>query len=369
MNIGLGLAALPAYWNGRESAAREQYTQAKRDSELSLLPLETEKKKAQLGLDNLNIQREVGRADDINQAKDIQAKVGLSNAQADQVNQPEKQKIETNKLNYQRQVSDHELSGLADKLQQASVQGVLDRQGQSDAVLGTLGQLLTGYNKEGALKFANEIAKRGDVLPNTNGKVFTDITPVEKGSSIKSENGFIQAPEKGYTFVTEDGTNVFTPMSAFIGAMSKQKSGKYSLTHTPDGSLYTLNQNTGMVNQVAKGDPAYYTNKRTEREGPLQRDVNYLVNEHGMSKDQALAHLNSAKTTSREQFVLNAIKDKTANSYDYKPTQSDINNFGNLYDSVRKQHNAPLTSQGNGITKNPTAAPSNWQEWVPAGMP
>lgn len=97
------------------------------------------------------------------------------------------------------------------------------------------------------------------------------------------------------------------------------------------------------------------------KQGPLERDVNYLVTQHGMSKDQALAHLNSAKTMTREQFVLNALKEKAASSYGYKPTQKDADDFGAVYDSVRG-HAKPAA----GTPQAPAAggATGNWQEWV-----
>ena len=61
----------------------------------------------------------------------------------------------------------------------------------------------------------------------------------------------------------------------------------------------------------------------------------------------------------REQFVLNALKEKAANSYGYKPSKQDADDFGAIYDSVRKNgqpQGAPAPQSG--------GATGNWQEWV-----
>ena len=97
-------------------------------------------------------------------------------------------------------------------------------------VLGTMGQLISRQDKAGALDFANRIAKVGNILPNTNGKTFTDIVPVRKG-----DNG---APGDGYIFHTSDGGKTFTPVEAISGAMGKLKSGKYKFIERGDGSIF-----------------------------------------------------------------------------------------------------------------------------------
>ena len=65
----------------------------------------------------------------------------------------------------------------------------------------------------------------------------------------------------------------------------------------------------------------------------------------------------------REQFVLNALKEKAASSYGYKPSQKDADDFGSLYDSVRR---GGATGQPGAPAAQPKAggATGNWQEWV-----
>ena len=47
---------------------------------------------------------------------------------------------------------------------------------------------------------------------------------------------------------------------------------------------------------------------KSAKQGPLERDVNYLVSGHGMSKEQALDHLNAAKSMSKEQYILKSME-------------------------------------------------------------
>lgn len=74
--------------------------------------------------------------------------------------------------------------------------------------------------------------------------------------------------------------------------------------------------------------------KAAERMGPLQRDVTYLTNAHKMTPEQALAHLNSSKTMSRDQFVLKSVQDSVA--LGGKPTDAQIAEFGAMYDRATR---------------------------------
>ncbi len=81
--------------------------------------------------------------------------------------------------------------------------------------------------------------------------------------------------------------------------------------------------------------------------------MSYLVTQHGMTKDQALAHLNSAKTMTREQFILKSVQDSIAMGK--KPTSEEVANFGALYDSARQ---APATSRAAPATAPTSNSPA-----------
>lgn len=87
---------------------------------------------------------------------------------------------------------------------------------------------------------------------------------------------------------------------------------------------------------------------RAAKTGPLERDVDYLVRQHGMTPDQALKHLNAAKSMSRDQFVLKSVQDTIAMGK--KPTDADMAEFGRMYDSATSSAPKPAAPASNAST-------------------
>jgi hypothetical protein len=213
------------------------------------------------------------------------------------------------------------------------VQGVLDQQGQSAVVLGTIGQLISRKDKAGAINFANEIAKQGNVLPNTNGKTFTDLQEVRKGV-----NG---AQGDGYVFTTKAGERIFTPIEAISGAMGKLKSGEYQFIHTGDGSVYSGNKTTGQVTQAFKGDPRAARAQHTPAE---IQTMEYLVSK-GVAKDvnQAWDMVRSSREKTRNSFITDFV---AKNALNPKDAQAVAQQAGQIYDSLR-QNQGPTNAGSN----------------------
>ena len=67
-----------------------------------------------------------------------------------------------------------------------------------------------------------------------------------------------------------------------------------------------------------------------DKQSPIERDVNYLTAKHGMTPEQALSYLNSAKTQTREQFITNVIKERGLGA-----SNEDIVRAGELYDAMQ----------------------------------
>lgn len=343
MNIGLGLAAADSYFKEGDARRVREFEQARRDSELATMPDQTQARRSdyldRIGMnsaraalrpgetqnamtrqqvDSVRVGGELGRVGQEEQTKDAAVDYGLNAAKFKLGRQSQEQKTQGLRLDMAEKGTEADVEQLPRKLSMAAAQGILDQQGQSDMVLGTLGGLLARNDKATALKFSNAISKETGILPNSNGKTFTDITPEQGG-----EQG------DGYRWHTSDGKSVFVPSSSIKGSMDKMKSGKYHFIHTNQGDVFAGNESNGSVKQVYAGD------KKTagaQHMGPLERDVNYLVNGHGMTQAQALSHLNSAKTMSKEQFVLKSMQDTLGMGK--KPTDEDVAAFGQLYDSA-----------------------------------
>jgi hypothetical protein len=362
MNIGYGLAALDSYYKEGDARKSREYVQAKRDSELStlgdrteadrsgyqlrtgqnranseLLPSQTANAKSRLGLESVDLEGQAQRQPDEIRTKAANAKIGLANAENDEANVPSSLAVKNNTLQAQLQTSDATLKQLPMKLQQLATQGVLDQRGQSEVVLGTMGQLIARQDKAGALAFANDIAKVGNILPNTNGKQFTDIRPVRKG-----ENG---AQGDGYNFVTSDGQSRFVPVEAISGAMGKLKSGEYQFLHTGDGSVYSGNKVTGQITQAYKGDPKASRGQNTPAE---IQTMEYLVSK-GVAKDvnQAWDMVRSSREKTRSSFVMDYVSKNALPGADTNKMSEDA---GRIYDTLR-------TSQGPAST-SPTSSNS-----------
>ena len=321
-NLGLGLIAADSYFKEGDARKERDYVQAKRDAELSslgdktdaertgfqlrsgqnranseLLPAQTANAQTRIGLESTDLAGQAQRQPDEIKTKNTNAKIGLANAENDQANLPSSLAVKNNALQSQLMTSDATLKQLPMKLQQLAVQGAIDQQGQSDVVLGTMGQLIARQDKTGALNFANEIAKQGSILPNTNGKQFTDIQPVRKG-----ENG---AQGDGYNFVTSDGESRFVPVEAIGGAMQKLKSGKYHFIHTADGSVYSGNENTGAITQAYKGDDKALRAQHT----PAEVQTMEWLMKNGVAKDanSAWEQVRSAREKTRNAFVMDYV--------------------------------------------------------------
>lgn len=358
MNIGLGLAALDSYYKEGDARKERNYVQAKRDAELStlgdktdaersgyqlrtgqnranseLLPQQTSNAKSRLGLESVDLAGQAERQPAEIKTKNLNADIGLANAENDQANVPQTLQVKNNKLNAEVMTTDATLKQLPMKLQQAATQGVLDQRGQSDVVLGTMGQLIARQDKAGAIAFANDIAKVGNILPNTNGKQFTDIQPVRKG-----ENG---AQGDGYNFVTNDGQSRFAPVEAISAAMGKLKNGDYQFLHTTDGSVFAGNKQTGAVTQAFKGDPSVAGKQHTPAE---IQTMEYLV-KNGVAKDRTAAWemVRSSREKTRNAFIMDYVSKNALPGSDTNKLSEDA---GKIYDTLR-------TNQG------PSGAPSN----------
>ena len=180
MNLGLGLVAADQYFKEGDARNVRDYEQRKRAAELSTLDdrVAAERTGFQLragqnqqGLDLIPGDTAIKQTQQ--KTSGIQAGMGLSNAQNEQSNLPQTQEVKNNTLQGQVLQSRADLELLPEKIRQASVSGQLSGQGQSDMVLGTLGQLIAGQDKDGALNFANRIAKAA----MTEGLAFRDGLP------------------------------------------------------------------------------------------------------------------------------------------------------------------------------------------------
>lgn len=349
MNLGLGLIAADSYFKEGDARKVRDYEQAKREAEVSaladrtnadrsgyqlkdvqnksnatLVPQQQANAQATLGLAAAELAGQVERQATEIETKGINADVALSDAGLAQTNQPLQQKVKTDQLTSLSLTAAADVKSLPAKLQRAAVQGTLDQQGQQEVVMGNIGILLGRKDKASAIEFANAIAKQSNVGPKDNGKTLTDIVPVRKG-----QNG---APDNGYNFVTSDGETKFIPEHAIQGPVDKMKSGAYDHITGKDGSIFTLEKNTGATNKIYQGDLSSARNQHTPAE--VQAAEWVLKNK---SNPEAMAAWEKVRSTRGGQKEF--IQALMAKSIKGGETQQELTDqtrmFGKLYDEIQ----------------------------------
>lgn len=375
MSLAMGLAAVDEYFregDRREVRDRDRkrfgWEEKRAESEMSLLPDKTEAERLgyvdragaskvnidlrpqrtaneglRLGQENVSLVRAGARQNTVEDANDARANysladakfklgqqpteqqtttirndMGLEQVRNDQRNQPAVLQTQTNNANMALEQSKADVVAQPMKIAQQAAAGTVSQMQAQGQLLSTL------YD---AIQTGNPDIVRGYIQNSLN----TGLFPQLKGKTV-GEVGSVKGANGKPAIVAKDDTGqVIFQMSLdelqrVRSAMAKPETMKLN-----DGD--TVVQVRG--NQIT---PLYTApvspGKAAEKMGPLERDVTYLVGKHGMTKDQALAHLNASKTMSREQFVLKSITDTVA--LGKKPTDAEVAEFGAIYDRATK---------------------------------
>jgi hypothetical protein len=331
--LGLGMIAGAA-------AIEEQKRQEIRDREAKRFDWERQQKEADLSL--LGDETESKRA--AHKFSRAKSEAGLEVIPGETANTIQKQRIEAFGLGteeatqgYKRQaaVSDAKVKAataqfdddnLVKTLNQKSVQGELSKQEQLDSVMARLAQFFDANDSRRAASFFDSVSSASGLIPETNGKKVKNITVTEGQDRLNSG--------PGYQIDFDDGANMFLSHQTMKAARDRvNKNQKFHFMHDKDtGEVLVGNPNTGKVNVAREPDLSRLSNN-TSRMGPLERDVSYLMQSHGMTQDQALEQLNSAKNINRRNFILKSIEN--AQAMGKKVTPADEEEFGAMYDRVK----------------------------------
>lgn len=200
------------------------------------------------------------------------------------------------------------------------------------------------------------------------------ITSGDADATLKLMNGLNEAKPEGQrvkpavrlgtinggkTLIALDADGNQTGGPLDIGQMQQMANQGQAVTLKAGETIGTFGKG-GFTPSYTAPDPSGSVTKQ----GPLQRDVEYLKNYHGMTNEQALAHLSAAKTMTRDQFILAAIKEKAAKGFE-QPTRKDAEEFGALYDSVQGAGRSPQSQPAQ--TTQPASTQKsgfNWSEFV-----
>lgn len=240
--------------------------------------------------------------------------VGLQNSANALQNNPARLETNTNQTMVGLNQSRADLAQQPMQIAQKAAQGALTQ-------LQAQGQLLSGLND--AIQTGNPNIVRGYIQNSLN----TGLFPDQKGKTVGEVGSAKGADGKPMIVAKDSAGQVIFQMSMdelqrVRSAMAKPETMKLndgdSVVQVRDGKVTPL-----YTAPVSQG-------KAAERMGPLQRDVTYLMTDFKMTREQALAHINSSKTMSRAQFILKSIENAAAMGG--KPNDAQIAEFGAMYD-------------------------------------
>lgn len=342
--LGLGLIAADNYFKegdarvqrGRESQ-RFDWEKQRAESEMSTLPEKTEADRSGYQLRGKQNNANIGLVDA--QTENAKKKLQLEGTGLDaaQERQPLENATSRNNAEIAKTLSEFGVEDLPRVITEKRVQGVFSDVDAGTAAIAKLSDLIQQGDSAQVIRFMN--AMNG---AHPAGQRRADVTTVgiEQDPATK-ENVFVARDAQGKDVMRMSATQMRRVRDSVGKTEFKTVNAGDSLVQIKGGvatPVYTAPES-------AKSTAA--------KQGPLERDVSYLVTQHGMTKDQALAHLNSAKTMTREQFILKSVQDSIAMGK--KPTSEEVANFGTLYDSARQ---APSTSRAAPATAPTSNSPA-----------
>lgn len=344
--LGLGLIAA-------DSAIREQQAIKQRDqadqrfdwerqrteADMSTLPDRTDAQRAQAQLQTAQSKSELGMVDA--RGKLASSQLGLAQAEVDgaQARQPDEIAAKADRAKVANLLSSFDLENTPHVIAQQKAQGTISDADIYVTSISKLADLMGSNDQAAVVRYMNGM--------NDAGVFGQKHAPVAKV-------GIVQGKDGGNVFVASDATG--KPVMQMRAEDMKRIRDSVGKT-----DFKTVNAGDSLVRIHGGKAESVFTAPESERTkaaaaaktGPLERDVNYLVTQHGMTQQQALAHLNQAKTMSRDQFVLKGISDAMAMGQ-----KADPDELGAMFDRAvgRGAPGRPAPAQ--------SAPATNWKDWL-----
>ncbi|WP_025915789.1 hypothetical protein [Herminiimonas sp. CN] len=159
--------------------------------------------------------------------------------------------------------------------------------------LATFGRLVKSNDKQALLTHVNSVADAEALQAGTQAKKYIGIEPTSG-----AVDGVVQ---RGYDIIADDGSRLTIPATAYEQAESSLKTGKYSAIHTRDGTIGSINQETGKIDIVKQGDP----NMAGGKGDPGEVTTAKWLLSSGVAKDEAAAWgmVRSSRDKSKTDWV------------------------------------------------------------------
>lgn len=348
----IGLAAIGG--NAAVNALRVQQDRDKQDerfgweqqrnqADLSTLDARTQAANTGAQLQAKQNTAALGLVDGETANKQTRQKIEAADLKGAQSRQPDELLSRANRAKVDSLLTQYDVDNLPRVIAQKKAEGAMSEADVFVASITKLGDLLETDSPEAVVKFMNGM-NEANALANK-------VAPI---ASVSVEDD----PQHGKVLVAKgaDGQPVVKFAASMIRRIRESRTPtKFEKVDAGD-SLFKVKN--GRAELVATAPES--AKSSSAKQGPLERDVNYLTSVHGMTPDQALNHLNSAKTMSREQFILKSASDAMALNGGKQLTPEQIADLGTLYDEATKRANpTPGNSGVAPAASNSPTAPNN----------
>lgn len=353
MDLGLAMAGANAFFKDQQAQEirdrerqRYEWEKQRAEAEMGLLPDRTTAERSRLqlsdatsrsGMETLpgqtantvtqqritagTLAGEERRQPQTEATKDIRATMDSNQAASDFMSQGDKLTTERNHNTVAAAMSNLDVEELPRTLAQKRLTNEIS-QADSDIMLGAkLSDLIDAGDTNSIVRLLNA-QKR--TIQDPKIQSLPDVASVSKAKDANGTEYLVLKDAQGKEIMAR-------PIEAYRAAKASLSKIEYKSVDAGD-SLVRV--------QGGKVTPVYTAPESAKstaaHQGPLQRDVNYLVTEHGMSKDRALQYLNQAKTQSKQQFVLEMTKVLTKED-GKPPTKEQIDAFKRMHDRVMEE--------------------------------
>lgn len=328
MNLNLGLAAADAYFKEGDARNLRDYEQALRKADLSTLQDRVEATRAnaqdQTGAARGRIQLrpgelslattknsiaqgqasgELGRQPLIEQTRDAQAHAGLGTANFALQNQPTEQRIALRDLETKDKTSQFDSDNLAQTLAAKARQGQIAEHTQRQMINGILASKIGNNDPQGALQWANSVAKNEGIAQGTNGHVYDNIVRIEPKTDPNM-------PEGGYMMTGKDanGSPVNIPLSesSLRAAKATMASHKWHGISTGDGGVFVLDEKTGVGKVGLAPNPQLVSARNREHDPAEVKTVKWMVENLPMfanNPEAAWKAMREARSESKPAYI------------------------------------------------------------------
>lgn len=269
---------------------------AQNQAGLETLPGQTENTLAQQRITSTELAGTAARQPTVEATKNVQADVGLANATAEKEMQPDQLTQKKNVAKIAAATSGVDVENLPSTLKKMRVDGAISASDVDLTVGAKLYDYIQGGDQNSMIRLLNA-QKRASDDPRIT--VMPDVAAVARAKDANGVEYIVLKDAQGNQIATK-------PIDQLKAA--KDLMTKYDYQKLDEGdSLYRVDSR-GNVTLAATAP----TTAGGKKAGPMERDVNYLVNTFGMKDTDALAFINQGKTMSKAQFILKAKQDLIA---------------------------------------------------------